>query len=373
MPYRRHRPANAGRATSLWRSAVLAAAIGALLSMLAVHEAPATPRAPDATITTVATKIGRPTNITFDPAGRMWTTAGGNFKTASDGVWVSENGRSRQAVKGLDTALGLAWHGGELFVSSRHHPYRDKSRADGRIDAYSGWTGTRFTRRRAVITNLPAGLHGPDSIVSGPDGRLYVGAGSKTNAGPETLARAGTVIAFQPRGGKQIIEARGLRNPYGLTFVPNTTTLLVTDNQRDDLGDNRPPEELNAFDVDGPVPHFGFHRCPPSCGSSAFTRPLANLPAHASSDGVAVIDWPGLGLTAFIAQNGSSFANRTGSDVYIVPIAVDAQGTVTRRGTPRRWASGFRRYDPLGAAAGPDGALYVTLHRTGSVIRIAPR
>ena len=61
----------------------------------------------------------------------------------------------------------------------------------------------------------------------------------------------GTVVSFKPGGGDLRIEARGLRNPYGLAFAPDGATLLVSDNGRDDLGNDRPPEELNRFVVTG--------------------------------------------------------------------------------------------------------------------------
>ena len=146
--------------------------------------------------------------------------------------------------------------------------------------------------------------------------------------------------------------------------------LLVSDNGRDDLGAFRPPDELNAFDVRDPVPDFGFPGCFGQGGSAcAGTRPaLAKLPAHASADGVAVTaDWAGRGPTAFVAEYGSSFkANPTGRDVRIVDLAKDGLS-----GTQRRFASGFTTRDPLGAAIGPDGALYVTQLLSGKVLRFS--
>ena len=71
------------------------------------------------------------------------------------------------------------------------------------------------------------------------------------------------------------------------------------------------PEELNVFDVAGGTVNFGFPECwsqgGPACRGKI--APLVKLPAHASSDGLAVTeDWAGGGLTAFVAQNGSSFS-----------------------------------------------------------------
>jgi glucose/arabinose dehydrogenase len=204
-----------------------------------------------------------------------------------------------------------------------------------------------------------------DSIVPGPDGRLYVGVGSVY----DNKAPAGRVVSFRPDGRGLRTEATGLRNPYGLAFVPGTSILLVTDNGRDDQGLRVPPEELNRFDTAGGLAHFGFPSCNGSRGACAGTiRPLVELPPHASSDGLAVTeDWGGGGLTAFVAQNGSSFkANPTGSDVRM--IRLDATATSAHESV---FASGFRVKDPLGAAIGPDGALYVTLLLSGQVVRFS--
>ena len=67
------------------------------------------------------------------------------------------------------------------------------------------------------------------------------------------------------------------------------------------------------------------------------------------------------GDTAYVAQNGSSFdANPTGSDVQQVNLKTGRRSLV--------WRSSVK-HDPLGAAIGPDGDLYVTLFATGRVVR----
>ena len=72
-------------------------------------------------LTTVATGVARPTNLAFGARGSMWTTSAGYAPAASDGVWrtARAGARPRQVVRRLDTALGLAWYRGELYVSHR--------------------------------------------------------------------------------------------------------------------------------------------------------------------------------------------------------------------------------------------------------------
>jgi glucose/arabinose dehydrogenase len=336
--------------------------------------------APGFRATVVARGAGHPVGIAFGRGASIWTTSAQYGTAPSDGVWMTPRrsrgwGRPRQVVRRLFTALGLAWFRGELYVSYVA-PYRVFGAHSGRVDAFSRFDGRRFRRRRSVLRGLPVGQHNVDSIVPGPGGRLYVGIGNPTNAGPPRHSLSAAVVSFLPSGRGLRVEARGLRNPFGLAMVPGTDHLLVTDNGRDDLGPFRPPDELNLVRVPrrGAIPHYGFPACwgqgGPSCRGTV--PPLARLPAHASSDGVAVARRLGrYGLSAFIAQNGSSFsANRTGSDV--IRVSLTPRGR-SYRAVRHPFARGFARHDPVGAAIGPDGAVYVTLLRSGRIVRFAPR
>jgi glucose/arabinose dehydrogenase len=67
-----------------------------------------------------------------------------------------------------------------------------------------------------------------------------------------------------------------------------------------------------------------------------------------------------------VAEHGSTIASPpTGSVVRRVPLKRGGSDDV-------RFARGFRRHDPLGVAIGPGGALYVTLHSSGRLIRFVP-
>jgi glucose/arabinose dehydrogenase len=303
--------------------------------------------------TTVA-RIPFPTNIAFDPAGGMWVTSGAGAAQGSDGVWYVPKGasRARHVASGLHTALGLLWHGGSLYVAHVATPSR------GRVTALTGFDGRGFARRRVVLDGVRIGRHTMDSIVADPAAdRLLVGVGSVG----DNSGRAGRVLSFRPDGSGVRVEATGLRNPFGLAFVPGTRRLLITDNARDDLGPFRPREELDLADVAGPARHFGFPRCPGTC-----VGPVATMPPHASSDGLAVRAGAGGRVVAFVAEFGSSFPrNPTGHDVRRIVLTPRGDGYTARQSVVQR----FPGNDPLGAAIGPDGRLYVTLLISGRVVR----
>ena len=311
----------------------------------------------------------------FGRAGSIWLTSAGYSRARSDGVWMRRRGRrARQVVRGLDTALGLRWFRGELYVS---HRVELGGRLVGRVTAFGRFDGRRFRRRRVVLRALPVGLHNVDSILAGPQGRLYVGVGSVRNAQRGASRLSATVLSFLPSGRALRVEATGLRNPYGLARIPGTDDVLVTDNGRDDLGLHRPPEEVNLLRLGNRrTPWFGFPGCWGQGGRACrgATPALARLPAHAVPGGIAVARRLGrYGLSAFVAQNGAGFsASRAGNDVVRIALRPRPRGA-GYRAIVRPFARGFARHDPLGAAIGPDGALYVTLHGSGRVIRIAPR
>jgi glucose/arabinose dehydrogenase len=297
------------------------------------------------TPTVVAKGIPFATNVVFDPAGGMWVTSGAGGSNPSDGVWyVPRGGKPRHVVRHLRTALGLRWAGGSLYVSHITSP------SNGRVTAFTGFDGTRFAKHSIALDGLRVGRHTMDSIVQGPDGRLYVGVGSIY----DNHGLPGRVVSWVPGRHTPRVEATGLRNPYGLAF--HGAQLLVSDNGRDDLGETRPPEELDAFDPAGSMVDFGFPRCSGGLGQCLGTvAPIVKLPAHASTDGLAV-----KGDIAYVAQNGSTIRKQpVGNDVQRIDL-----GTGRRT---RLWKSPVA-HDPLGAAIGPDGRLYVTLFLSGKVV-----
>lgn len=316
--------------------------------------------------------IPHPSNLAFDGRGRLWVTSAGHLAARADGVWMvpRRGARPRHVVPRLFSALGLLWHGGELYVS-HVVPYATVSASGhtGQVVAFSGFDGRRFSRRRVVVSGLPTGRHRVDSMATGPDGRIYLGVGSEFDARRSAHRLSGTVVSFRPSGEDLRVEATGLRNPYGLAFIPGTARLLVTEHGRDDLGLNRPPEELNLIPTRGRVRWFGF----PECWGQGGRRcrgargPLVRLRAHSAPGGVVVAERFGrYGRSAFVARYGSSFGgNPSGGDVVRV--------TLGRRPKVRRFATGFGLQDPLGVALGRAGGLYVSRWSRGTIVRLAPR
>jgi glucose/arabinose dehydrogenase len=294
----------------------------------------------------VASGLHFPVNLTFDSHGGLWFTSSlPHAQNPTDGVWyIPPGGRPRHVVTGL-AAAGLVWVGNSLYVASI------TAAGTGEITVFQGFNGSRFSSQRVRLDGLTVGSHTIGSIALGPGGRLYIGTGA---AGDHT-GPPGTVLSFAPDAGNPVVRATGLRSAFGLAFYGHL--LLVTDTGRDDLGPFRPPEKLNEFNPADPMVNFGFPGCygqgGPAC---AGTRPpLVSFAAHATPTAVAV-----KGDVAFVVENGSSFVqNPSGSDIQRVDLRT-GQHTVF-------WRSPIQ-HDPVGAAIGPNGNLYVTLIASGEII-----
>ncbi len=323
-----------------------------------------------------ASGIAHPSNLAFDGRGRLWVTSAFVPTAAADGVWMvpRRGARPRHVVSGLFSALGLLWHRGELFVS---HIVPYSTFADGhtgRVVAYSGFDGRRFARSRVVVDGLPVGRHRVDSLAAGRDGRLYLGVGSLSDHGRASDPRSAAIVSFRPRGEPRLrVEARGLRNPYGLAFAPGGRLLLVSEHGRDDLGLRSPPDEVNLVRPRGRARWYGFPECWGQGGRPCrgAVPPLVRLAAHSAPGAVAVARRFGRwGRSAFVTRFGSSFrGNPTGGDV--VRVSLSRLGR-RRKAHVERFATGFGHQEPLGAAVGPGGALYVSLWKSGRIVRLVP-
>lgn len=308
---------------------------------------------------TVAQEMPAITSIAFGPDGALY--AGLRFS----GIirLVDTDGDRRYETGNLfagdfDELLGLAWLGDTLYVSSAAQvtTLRD---ADGDAVAEA---------RSVLIDNLPIGRHQNDSLVFGPDGRLYMPLGSTCDACQETNALNASILSFNPDGSDMQIVARGLRNAFDLAFNAQGQ-LFATDNGRDDLGPNLPPEELNYII---PGAHYGW----PDCwgrdqGSNCENTqpPIAEFDARASADGIVFY-----GADQFPPEySGDAFVALFGSyEVNVRPRVVRVQMQPAGDSFTTQlsdFVTGIGR--PLDLAVGPDGALYIADYEAEAIFRVS--
>ena len=111
------------------------------------------------------------------------------------------------------------------------------------------------------------GHHGWKYIAFGPDGKLYVPVGAPCNICLSEDEIYASISRMNPDGSNHEVFAHGVRNTVGFDWHPEDGTLWFTDNGRDWMGDDLPPDELNRAPAAGI--HFGY----PFCHGSGIADP----------------------------------------------------------------------------------------------------
>jgi glucose/arabinose dehydrogenase len=151
-------------------------------------------------------------------------------------------------ARGLNRPNGVAIKDGDLYVAEIHRiiKFRD-------IDKHL----PSATKAEIVYDRFPGKRwHGWKFIRFGPDDMLYVPLGAPCNVCEKKDPRYATIMRMKKDGSNMEIFAKGIRNTVGFDWHPDTRELWFTDNGRDFLGDDIPPDELNHAPEKGL--HFGF-------------------------------------------------------------------------------------------------------------------
>jgi glucose/arabinose dehydrogenase len=212
---------------------------------------------------------------------------------------------------------------------------------------------------------------------------LYVPVGAPCNVCEREDPRFASIQRMRPDGTGQETFARGVRNTVGFDWDPSTKELWFTDNGRDWLGDDLPPDELNH--APGKGLHFGFpyrhgKEIPdPEFGkkimNEEFVPPAWELGPHVAALGMrfyigAMFPEKYRGQI-FIAEHGSW--NRSTPIGYRVTLVRIESGRATGYEVfAEGWLSEGRAWGrPVDLLVMPDGALLVSDDKAGSIYRIS--
>lgn len=157
-------------------------------------------------------------------------------------------------ASGLTSPHGLEWRAGWLYVAEA-----------GKVERLQDSDGNGSLETRQLITdNIPGpGGHSSRTLHFGPDGKLYVSAGSSCNVCAETDPRRAAILRFNPDGTipadnpfatdsdlrKRPLWAWGLRNSVDFLWTASGQ-MWADHNGRDNLldaqssPDTLPPEEI---------------------------------------------------------------------------------------------------------------------------------
>lgn len=154
-------------------------------------------------------------------------------------------------VDGLNMPNGVAYRQGDLYVAEVNRILKFPDIMDNYHQEPSF---------KVIYDEYPTDRHhGWKYISFGPDGKLYVPVGAPCNICDSEQDIYATITRMDPDGSNIEIYAEGIRNTVGFTWHPQTGELWFTDNGRDRMGDNRPPDELNKAPKEGL--HFGYPYC----------------------------------------------------------------------------------------------------------------
>jgi glucose/arabinose dehydrogenase len=279
-------------------------------------------------------------------------------------------------ANGLNNPNGVVYHDGALFVAQIDRVTRYDN-VLAAVDANRDPDPVLITDRF-----LDEGHHGWKYMRLGPDGKLYVPQGVPCNVCEESDTY-GYVARMNLDGSDFEVILNGMRNTVGFDWHPETGDFWFTDNGRDWMGDDLPPDELNHLSAVGQ--HFGFPYChggtvidpefgyPGACDQ--FRAPVMPLGPHVAALGLRFYDGEQFPAQyhnqAFIAERGSW--NRSVPIGYRVTLVrLNGDQAVSYEPFAEGWLNpdGTNWGRPVDLMILPDGSLLVSDDLGGRIYRI---
>ncbi len=263
------------------------------------------------TISLFADNVPNARSMTLGKDGTVFvgTLSSGNVYALQD---IDQNGKAEQRyiiASGLNMPNGVTYKDGTLYVAELDRIIRfdniDQHLADPPIPSI---VYKEFPHKK---------MHGWKYLRFGPDNKLYTAVGAPCNICLPKKDIFTSLVRLNTDGSDMEILARGIRNTVGFDWHPITKSLYFTENGRDWLGDDIPPDELNKWTKKGQ--HFGYPYChggellDPEYGHGkqckSYTAPEWKFKAHMAPLGIHFyrgVQFPkSYHLQLLVAQHGS--------------------------------------------------------------------
>jgi glucose/arabinose dehydrogenase len=337
------------------------------------------------------------------PAGFRLNVYATNFKVprwltvAPNGdIFLADNGAGEIIVMRDPQHTGAAQER-EVFVSDMKRPFGIAFREDyvyvGNMNElvrfrYDPKTSKRLGEKEHLM-DLPGGGHDTRSLAFSADGKhLFVAVGSGSNINTGEDPRRAAVTICDPDGKNARLFATGLRNPVGLALEPVTGEVWTSVNERDELGDDLPPDYFTSLKDGGfygwPYSYIGSNVDPrvkqehPELVARAII-PDVLLGAHVAPIQFAFYTGKQFPESyrggAFVAEHGSwNRASRAGYQIAFVAFKngkPSADPVPFMTGLVPDPSKSDVNGRPAGVAVAPDGSLLVSDDGAGVIYRIS--
>jgi len=237
---------------------------------------------------------------------------------------------------------------------------------------------------------LRSGGHWTRDIVFSPDGKkMYVSIGSRSNVSDNAAeADRARIFEFNPDGTDRKVYAWGIRNAVGIAFRPDSNELWMSTNERDEIGEDLPPDYISSVRPDGfygwPWFYIGNHPDPRHKGKHPELADKVIVPdvlVQGHSATLNLCFYTGDQFPAeykgdiFAAFHGSwNRMKRTGYKVVRVPFD---HSTGKALGEYEDFVTGFVSPDgkvwgrPVGMTVAKDGSLLISEDGNGTIWRVS--
>jgi glucose/arabinose dehydrogenase len=333
-------------------------------------------------INVFAKDFKQPRFLTVAPNGDIFLadTGAGKVVLLRDPQHTGGAQQREDFAQGLNRPFGIAFHEDYVYVGNNGEVVRFR---------YDKLTSKRLGDAEHVLDLPTGGGHFTRTLAFSNDGqRLYVSVGSSSNIDFEKDQWRAAVLVCDPDGKNSRIFASGLRNAVGLAVEPLTGEVWVSVNERDELGDNLPPDYFTSLKDGGfygwPYSYIGDNVDPrvkpqkPELVARAII-PDVLLGAHVAPLQFAFYTGKQFPESyrggAFVAEHGSwNRATRAGYQVAFVAFK-DGKASAD----PMPFLTGLvpdpsgRNVNgrPVGVAVASDGALLVSDDGAGVVYRVS--
>ncbi len=328
-----------------------------------------------------ADQVENARSMTLTPGGTLFV---GTRDKGSVYALRDEDGDMRAEKKyvlaeGLNMPNGVAFLNGDLYVAEVSRIIKFKDIENNLANP---------PKPEVVYDKFPTEKHhGWKYIAFGPDGKLYVPVGAPCNICNKEKENEifASMTRMNPDGTGFEVVQHGIRNSVGFAWQPGTGYLWLTDNGRDELGDDLPSDELNCASKDGM--HFGYPFChqgdtpDPEFGKgrncSEFTPPAQKLGAHVAALGMEFYQGKQFPTQyqnqALIAEHGSW--NRSKKSGYrVVLVNIDGEKGTSNIPFAEGWlneATDEAWGRPVDLEHMPDGSMLLSDDFAGAIYRIS--